>query len=76
MAKKKVTNEVDEIQVQEPQLEIQPVNWYEFDWDNKINSLDDIKVIFKSLRMTVSDKAEDFDVLKKYLKEEVAYQTN
>ena len=76
MAKKKVTNEVDEIQVQEPQLEIQPVNWYEFDWDNKINSLDDIKVIFKSLRMTVSDKAEDFSTLKQYLKEEVAYQSN
>jgi hypothetical protein len=76
MAKKKVTNEVDEIQVQEPQLEIQPVNWYEFDWDNKINSLDDIKVIFKSLRMTVSDKAEEFQTLKKFLKEEVAYQTN
>ena len=76
MAKKKVTNEVEETQVQEPQLEIQPVNWYEFDWDNKINSLDDIKVIFKSLRMTVSDKAEDFSTLKKFLKEEVAYQTN
>jgi hypothetical protein len=76
MAKKKVTNEVEETQVQEPQLEIQPVNWYEFDWDNKINSLDDIKVIFKSLRMTVSDKAEEFQTLKKFLKEEVAYQTN
>jgi hypothetical protein len=73
MAKKKVT---EEVQLQEPQLEIQPVNWYEFDWDNKINSLDDIKVIFKSLRMTVSDKAEDFSTLKKFLKEEVAYQTN
>ena len=66
----------EETQVQEPQLEIQPVNWYEFDWDNKINSLDDIKVIFKSLRMTVSDKAEEFQTLKKFLKEEVAYQTN
>jgi hypothetical protein len=76
MAKKKVTNEVEETQVQEPQLEIQSVNWYEFDWDNKINSLDDIKVIFKSLRMTVSDKAEEFQTLKKFLKEEVAYQTN
>jgi len=73
MAKKKVT---EEVQLQEPQLEIQPVNWYEFDWDNKINSLDDIKVIFKSLRMTVSDKAEEFQTLKKFLKEEVAYQTN
>jgi hypothetical protein len=72
MAKKKV----EETQIQEPAVEFTPVNWYEFDWDNKINSLDDIKVIFKSLRMTVSDKAEDFDVLKKYLKEEVAYQTN
>ena len=53
-----------------------PNNWYEFDWDNKIQSLDDIKVIFKSLRMTVSDKAEDFETLKKYIKDEVAYQTN
>ena len=73
-----MTNEINEQekQVQEPQVEFTPVNWYEFDWDNKINSLDDIKVIFKSLRMTVSDKAEDFDTLKKYLKEEVAYQSN
>jgi hypothetical protein len=76
MAKKQVTQEVEETQIQEPQFEATRVNWYEFDWDNKINSLDDIKVIFKSLRMTVSDKAEDFDTLKKYLKEEVAYQTN
>jgi len=77
MAKKKVTNEVEETQVQEPQFNVgNPVNWYEFDWDNKINSLDDIKVIFKSLRMTVSDKAEEFQTLKKFLKEEVAYQTN
>jgi hypothetical protein len=73
MAKKKVTQEVD---VKEPAIEFTPINWYEFDWDNKINSLDDIKVIFKSLRMTVSDKAEDFSILKQYLKEEVAYQTN
>lgn len=73
-----MANEINkqEKQVQEPQVEFTPVNWYEFDWDNKINSLDDIKVIFKSLRMTVSDKAEDFDTLKKYLKEEVAYQSN
>ena len=73
MAKK---TKVEETQVQEPQLQLEPVNWYEFDWDNKINTLDDIKVIFKSLRMTVSDKAEDFSTLKKYLKEEVAYQSN
>jgi hypothetical protein len=73
-----MANEINEQeqQVQEPQVEFTPVNWYEFDWDNKINSLDDIKVIFKSLRMTVSDKAEDFSTLKKYLKEEVAYQSN
>jgi hypothetical protein len=73
-----MANEINEQekQVQEPQVEFTPVNWYEFDWDNKINSLDDIKVIFKSLRMTVSDNAEDFDTLKKYLKEEVAYQSN
>jgi hypothetical protein len=73
-----MANEINEQeqQVQEPQLTSTPVNWYEFDWDGKVNTLDDIKVIFKSLRMTVSDKAEDFDTLKKYLKEEVAYQTN
>lgn len=76
MAKKKVTKEVEETQVQEPQLEVNnPVNWYEFDWDNKITTLEDLKVIFKSLRMTVSDKAEDFETLKKYIKDEVAYQT-
>lgn len=74
MAKK--TKQVEETQVQEPQLKPERVNWYEFDWDNKITSLEDIKVIFKSLRMTVSDKAEDFDTLKKYIKDEVAYQTN
>ena len=34
----------EETQVQEPQLEFTPVNWYEFDWDNKINTLEDIKV--------------------------------
>jgi len=73
MAKK---TKVEETQVQEPQLQLEPVNWYEFDWDNKITTLEDIKVIFKSLRMTVSDKAEDFETLKKYTKEEVAYQTN
>jgi hypothetical protein len=71
----------EETQVQEPQQEAtfevnNPVNWYEFDWDNKINSLDDIKVIFKSLKMTVSDKAEEFDVLKQYIKDAVAYTTN
>jgi hypothetical protein len=76
MAKKQVTNEVEETQVQEPQLEIQPINWYEFDWDNKITTLEDIKVIFSSLRMTVSEKAEEFDTLKKYLKDDVAYTTN
>ena len=64
-------------QPQEATFEVNnPVNWYEFDWDNKINSLDDIKVIFKSLKMTVSDKAEDFETLKQYIKDEVAYQTN
>ena len=75
MAKK---TKVEETQVQEPQptIEITPVNWYEFDWDNKITTLEDIKVIFKSLRMTVSNKAEEFDTLKKYLKDEVAYTTN
>jgi hypothetical protein len=66
----------EETQVQEPQLEIQPINWYEFDWDNKIQTIDDLKVIFKSLRMTVSEKAEEFDTLKKYLKDDVAYTTN
>ena len=73
MAKK---TKVEETQVQEPQLEIQPVNWYEFDWNNKIQSVDDLKVIFSSLRMTVSEKAEEFDTLKKYLKDEVSYTTN
>lgn len=71
---------IEETQVQEPQpatFEVgNPVNWYEFDWDNKITTLEDVKVIFKSLRMTVSDKAEDFETLKKYIKDEVAYQTN
>ena len=66
----------EETQVQEPQLEFTPVNWYEFDWDNKIQTIDDLKVIFKSLRMTVSEKAEEFDTLKKYLKDDVAYTTN
>ena len=71
MAKKTKVEET-----QEPQLEIQPINWYEFDWDNKIQTIDDLKVIFKSLRMTVSEKAEEFDTLKKYLKDDVAYTTN
>jgi hypothetical protein len=66
----------EETQVQEPQLEIQPINWYEFDWTNKIQTVDDLKVIFSSLRMTVSEKAEEFDTLKKYLKDDVAYTTN
>jgi hypothetical protein len=67
-------------ETQQPQEETvvvnNPTNWYEFDWDNKINSLDDIKVIFKSLKMTVSNKAEDFETLKQYIKDEVSYQTN
>lgn len=71
---------IEETHVQEPQPETfevaNPVNWYEFDWDNKVLTLEDVKVIFKSLRMTVSDKAEDFETLKKYTKDEVAYQTN
>ena len=67
----------EETQVQEPQQAvITPINWYEFDWNNKIQSVDDLKVIFSSLRMTVSEKAEEFDTLKKYLKDEVAYTTN
>ena len=66
----------EETQVQEPQLEIQPINWYEFDWTNKIQTVDDLKVIFSSLRMTVSEKAEEFDTLKKYLNDNVAYTTN
>ena len=61
---------------QEPQPTPQPINWYEFDWDNKVQTIDDLKVIFKSLRMTVSEKAEEFDTLKKYLKDDVAYTTN
>jgi len=71
MAKAKKQKEV----LEQPQTTIEVQNWYEFDWDNKINSLEDLKEIFKSLRMTVSDRAEDFDVLKKYIKEEIAYQT-
>ena len=64
-------------QPQEATFEVgNPVNWYEFDWDNKINSIEDLKTIFKSLRMTVSDKAEDFETLKQYIKDEPAYQTN
>jgi len=66
----------EETQVQEPQPIVEPTNWYEFDWDNKINSLDDIKVIFKSLKMTVSAKADEFETLKQYVKDEVAYTTN
>ena len=66
----------EETQVQEPQPTAELVNWYEFDWDNKIQSLDDIKVIFKSLRMTVSEKAEEFELLKKYTKDEPAYITD
>lgn len=62
--------------IQEPQLTPQPINWYEFDWDNKITTLEDIKVIFKSLKMTISEKAEEFDTLKKYTKDEPAYTTN
>lgn len=62
-------------QKEEVQTELDVQNWYEFDWDTKVNSLEDLKEIFKSLRMTVSDRAEDFDVLKKYIKEEIAYQT-
>jgi hypothetical protein len=72
----KKTKQVEETQVQEPQLEIQPINWYEFDWTNKIQTVDDLKVIFSSLRMTVSEKAEEFDTLKKYLNDNVAYTTN
>ena len=64
-------------QPQEGTFEVNnPTNWYEFDWDNKVTTLEDVKVIFKSLRMTVSDKAEDFETLNKYVKDEVAYQTN
>jgi hypothetical protein len=66
----------EETQVQEPQPTSELVNWYEFDWDNKIQSLDDLKVIFKSLRMTVSNKAEEFEVLKQYIKDSPAYTTN
>ena len=66
----------EETQVQEPQPTPQSINWYEFDWDNKITTLEDIKVIFKSLKMTISEKAEEFDTLKKYTKEEPAYTTN
>jgi len=66
----------EETQVQEPQPTPQPINWYEFDWNKKVKTVDDLKVIFSSLRMTVSEKAEEFDALKKYLKDEVAYTTN
>ena len=79
MAKKEKQLELfpqEETQTQEPQPTPQPINWYEFDWDNKIQSLDDIKVIFKSLRMTVSEKAEEFELLKKYTKDEPAYITD
>ena len=80
MAKKKLEQlelfPNEETQVQEPQPTPQPINWYEFDWDSKIQTIDDLKVIFSSLRMTVSEKAEEFDRLKKYLKDEVAYTTN
>jgi hypothetical protein len=61
---------------QEPQPTPQPINWYEFDWNDKVKTVDDLKVIFSSLRMTVSEKAEEFATLQKYLKDEVAYTTN
>jgi hypothetical protein len=71
------TEQTQAPQEQEATLEVtNPTNWYQFDWDNKINSLEDVKTIFKSLRMTISDKAEDFETLKQYVKDEVAYQTN
>ena len=80
MAKKQKVEQLEmfpneETQVQEPQPTIQ-INWYEFDWNEKIQTVDDLKVIFSSLRMTISEKAEEFDTLKKYLKDEVAYTTN
>ena len=77
MAKKKLEQlELFPNEETQSQPTTQPINWYEFDWDNKINSIEDLKTIFKSLRMTVSNKAEEFDTLKKYLKDEVAYTTN
>ena len=81
MAKKKELEQLElfpneETQVQESQPTSPSINWYEFDWDNKINTIDDLKVIFSSLRMTVSEKAEEFNTLKKYLKDDVAYTTN
>ena len=81
MAKKKELEQLElfpneETQVQEPQPTTPSINWYEFDWDSKINTIDDLKVIFSSLRMTVSEKAEEVDTLKKYLKDDVAYTTN
>ena len=66
----------EETQVQEPQPTPQPINWYEFDWDNKVNTIEDLKTIFKSLKMTVSEKAEEFFLLKKYTKDEPAYITD
>ena len=76
MAKKAEQLELFPNEETQSQPTAQPINWYEFDWDNKINSIEDLKTIFKSLRMTVSNKAEEFDTLKKYLKDEVAYTTN
>ena len=45
MAKKKLEQlelfPNEETQVQEPQPTPQPINWYEFDWNNKIQTIDD-----------------------------------
>ena len=47
MAKKAEQLELFPNEETQSQPTAQPINWYEFDWDNKINSIEDLKTIFK-----------------------------
>ena len=65
----KMAQEVlEETQVQEPQegtFIAQQMDWYEFDFE-KINTIEDIKVILQAMGMKFNEMAPNFDKLKEY----------
>ena len=49
----------------EAQIQMPPMEWYEFDFE-KINSIEDIKIVLQAMGMKFNQLAPNFDKLKEY----------
>ena len=53
--------------LQEGSLTLEPMDWYEIDFD-KVNTIEDVKVILQSMGMKFNRLVPTFDKLKEYSK--------